>query len=34
VLGTNARRLFWGSDDAPVSAEPVDTVKEEGTDGA
>jgi uncharacterized protein len=34
VLGTNARRLFWGSDDAPVSAGPVDTVKEEGPDGA
>jgi predicted TIM-barrel fold metal-dependent hydrolase len=34
VLGTNARRLFWGSDDAPVSARPVDSVEEEGRDGA
>jgi predicted TIM-barrel fold metal-dependent hydrolase len=34
VLGLNARRLFWGSDDAPVSAGPVDTVNEEGRHGA
>jgi uncharacterized protein len=33
VLGTNARRLFWGSDDAPVSSGPVATVNEEDTDG-
>jgi predicted TIM-barrel fold metal-dependent hydrolase len=33
VLGTNARRLFWGSDDAPVSTGPVATVNEEETDG-
>jgi predicted TIM-barrel fold metal-dependent hydrolase len=32
VLGTNARRLFWGSDDAPVSAGPVDNVKQEEPD--
>ena len=30
VLGTNARRLFWGSDDAAVSTRPVDTLNEEG----
>jgi hypothetical protein len=24
--------LFWGSDDAPVSAGPVDNVKEEGSE--
>jgi predicted TIM-barrel fold metal-dependent hydrolase len=34
VLGTNARRLFWGSDDAPVSTGPVGNDKQEGTDGA
>jgi predicted TIM-barrel fold metal-dependent hydrolase len=33
VLGANARRLFWGSDDAEVSAGPVVTVKEEEKHG-